>query len=481
MTSLDDFKFAFQFTRQNVNSGEYEPLSSFPSHEQGVVLDTNILYGIKVYCGLRLNSSALTSQLSSVKFTLTTLYFQAGHYYNTQWSDAFNNAKSSAHDLDNNVLTLTFSAGNFNNPNKISDPNEGGNDPVFMDSIISDANLVLTIEGLTYNGDLDNQTNVTEERILEYNFLIVDLDPLETIISLSDSTARTFQSLNDIEIKYYYDQIIDTIIPIPDVQLAPDQKIQLGSNIGSDLINLIRKNSNQSNKTVEFYINSHSLKNPKLNFGYMFNLGISSVSLEHNSNTYQFNNASGLWSCDTDITVHEGDNFNLIFAFNMTGEGGSVARFDNDQLSIHFSTKNDRPIESFSVPTSKNLITYQSDLAYNGRVGYADLALLDLGKDMENNGYYDLNQDINQDGVIDIGDLIELKNEWGSDIQLYVPGFTSQDGSLTSEELNFQHKNNITFEWNSSEFAQKDFNYYRPDINLLISVPAIAEENWNIQ
>ena len=71
----------------------------------------------------------------------------------------------------------------------------------------------------------------------------------------------------------------------------------------------------------------------------------------------------------------------------------------------------------------QSLITYQSDVSYDGRVSMKDLAYLNAGAAA---GYSE-DVDVNYDGVIDIGDLAKMDEQWGESLH----NFVTNDGGDT--------------------------------------------------
>ena len=75
-------------------------------------------------------------------------------------------------------------------------------------------------------------------------------------------------------------------------------------------------------------------------------------------------------------------------------------------------------ISSIAGTTSKNLITYQGDLNYDGRVSMKDLAFLNAGAAAWNNGNPTYHAEVDADfsGNFNIADLAVLNEDWGGSL-----------------------------------------------------------------
>ena len=97
---------------------------------------------------------------------------------------------------------------------------------------------------------------------------------------------------------------------------------------------------------------------------------------------------------------------------NVYGDAGSVLDsaalgFQIDALGgYHWDTA------AMSAFKQKNLVTYQADLNYDGRVSMKDLAFLNAGVSRG----YSRDVDANFDGALDINDLAVIDAEWGQSL-----------------------------------------------------------------
>jgi hypothetical protein len=102
-------------------------------------------------------------------------------------------------------------------------------------------------------------------------------------------------------------------------------------------------------------------------------------------------------------------------------------------------------IKSITGTTSKNLITYQGDLNYDGRVSMKDLAFLNAGADANAKGTYHAEVDANFDGGFTINDLAVLDNEWGG--SLHTQPTTTVTASDSSSQINRSYNANAQLSW----------------------------------
>jgi hypothetical protein len=104
-------------------------------------------------------------------------------------------------------------------------------------------------------------------------------------------------------------------------------------------------------------------------------------------------------------------------------------------------------IKSVTGTTSKNLITYQGDLNYDGRVSMKDLAFLNAGAAAFDggDGVYHSEVDADFDGDFTISDLGVLDTDWGGSLHTQ-PGtpVASADGSTV---INRSYQGNAGISW----------------------------------
>ena len=109
----------------------------------------------------------------------------------------------------------------------------------------------------------------------------------------------------------------------------------------------------------------------------------------------------------------------------------------------------------------ENLITYQSDISYDGRVSMTDLAYLNAGAGA---GKYARDVDVNYDGEISIADLAQMDKEWGSSLHTTTSGklsetenvFTGTNGTDTIDLDTHNLNSNDTVMTNNTDFINQN-------------------------
>jgi len=158
----------------------------------------------------------------------------------------------------------------------------------------------------------------------------------------------------------------------------------------------------------------------------------------------------------------------------ITGEAGKVLDLSEGILSVATDTSNEKFKNNQG---SKNLITFQGDLNYDGRVSFKDLAYLNAGAarqvlvdKIDKDGITTRNQfgtvekiaterslardvDANYDGKISIADLSVLEKDWGKTLHTGKEAFLGSgeklnwdniDGNGTWDNTNFKRENEIS-------------------------------------
>lgn len=120
---------------------------------------------------------------------------------------------------------------------------------------------------------------------------------------------------------------------------------------------------------------------------------------------------------------------------------------------IHFYA--DGINQHYELDTIKNLITYQGDLNYDGKVGMRDLAFLNEGARLAdiNPGPVNADVDANFDGSIDLLDLAVLANDWGKTLWTGSSNSATYEGvkEVTLQELDRQNNGRQT--WDNVPFT----------------------------
>tara|TARA_Y200000002_G_C22558467_1_gene611405 strand:- start:121 stop:1017 length:897 start_codon:yes stop_codon:yes gene_type:complete len=146
----------------------------------------------------------------------------------------------------------------------------------------------------------------------------------------------------------------------------------------------------------------------------------------------------------------------LVADIKITGDAGNVLDLSDGILSLQ-SANSDAFTNNKG---SKNLITYQGDLNYDGRVSMKDLAYLNAGAarqevDDNNNVIADsVAADVDADfsGKIDIDDLAILDKDWGKTLHTGDKTFSGSD-EITWDELSTQGSHGS---WDNSAFTEQN-------------------------
>ena len=95
---------------------------------------------------------------------------------------------------------------------------------------------------------------------------------------------------------------------------------------------------------------------------------------------------------------------------------GDVHGFGDASGIFQLTGEQSSTVTGYADAVTENLITYQGDLNYDGRVSLTDLAFLNAGEVAEDSSGNFADVDANFDGSITIADLAVLSNDWGSNI-----------------------------------------------------------------
>ena len=153
------------------------------------------------------------------------------------------------------------------------------------------------------------------------------------------------------------------------------------------------------------------------------------------------------WIVDGLDALAVGDTAEITTEFHIYGAAGSVLDsaalgFQLDALGgYHWDTAD------MSQFQQKNLITYQADLNYDGRVSMKDLAFLNAGVSRG----YSRDVDANYDGALDINDLAVIDAEWGQSLHQGEGRFLGSD-SMSMTDLSHQGMH----QWDSSAFMSQN-------------------------
>jgi len=167
---------------------------------------------------------------------------------------------------------------------------------------------------------------------------------------------------------------------------------------------------------------------------------------------------------EDDGTYSHRDSVRISFQIAATGEAGSVIDISSPTYSIN--ANGDYKWISKGIINSKNLITFQGDLNFDGRVSMKDLAYLNAGAARQQmlNGeplQDSIAQDVdaNFDNIINIADLAILDQDWGKSLHIGDQVFVGSDQMLMPELLD----QGLDATWNDSSFILQNQIEASPD------------------
>ena len=225
--------------------------------------------------------------------------------------------------------------------------------------------------------------------------------------------------------------------------------------IGSDaaFTNLVRKGDTIATSTK--WLNVGNIEASNLTYSEIYN---ENASLSIGSASFSETNiASGsfiegeFWKAPRQSTIFTAD-------IDITGDAGNVVDLSDGIVSVHAQGTSD--VFTNEGLGSSNLITYQGDLNYDGRVSMKDLAYLNAGaarqqiaatgETIDASVARDVDADFS--GKIDIADLAILDSDWGKSLHIGDEQFQgSTDVSWTALDT---QGNNTT--WNNDSFKDQN-------------------------
>ena len=250
-----------------------------------------------------------------------------------------------------------------------------------------------------------------------------------------------------------------------------DDGLKLGTNriIGSDAsyTNLIRS-GDKLTTSVE-WLNVGNIEAKNLTFNAIENQNASLLHAEFS----QDNIASGSF-IDGVFIKDARESTTLTAEIHITGEAGNVVDLSDGIVSIEAEGS---AVFNNTGKGSSNLITFQGDLNYDGRVSMKDLAYLNAGAarqvvtpaedpegiDSDGNGYIDdtVASDVDADfnGKIDMYDLSILDADWGKSLHTGDEQFQGSS-DITWSELDSQGNNSS---WDNDSFKEQNTIEAAPD------------------
>jgi hypothetical protein len=157
--------------------------------------------------------------------------------------------------------------------------------------------------------------------------------------------------------------------------------------------------------------------------------------------------SSKSWIVDGSNALAVGETAQITTEFYVHGVAGSV--LDSAALGFQLDALGGYHWDTTVMPQfqQKNLITYQGDLNYDGRVSMKDLAFLNAGVSRG----YSRDVDANYDGALDINDLAVIDAEWGQSLHQGEGEFLGSE-AISMADLSQQGLH----QWDSSAFMDQN-------------------------
>lgn len=182
----------------------------------------------------------------------------------------------------------------------------------------------------------------------------------------------------------------------------------------------------------------------------------------------------------SDLNIHRGldgvvdsrDSLTVGLEVTATGQAGSV--IDLDEAGYTIESNGGYQWVSSNITSTKNLITFQGDLNYDGRVSMKDLAYLNAGAEQVASGG-GVARDVDADfsGAIDLADLAVLDADWGKTLHTGQDSFIGS-GSGTEQILIQELAQQGTATWTDTSFADQNAIEAQPDFVRTLDTPAAA-------
>ena len=176
---------------------------------------------------------------------------------------------------------------------------------------------------------------------------------------------------------------------------------------------------------------------------------LTSRFLDSTTDSGSVNLSGGVFNNDFSYDDTKQESVNIAVDMKVTGAAGKVIDVTDGLFQVTAAGMNQNP-ETADTPKvfvsesgSKNLITFQGDLNYDGRVSMKDLAFLNAGaaRQVENTDgtavAASVARDVDADfsGKIDIADLSILDNDWGKSLHTGTEDFTGSSDTLNWTSL----------------------------------------------
>ena len=314
----------------------------------------------------------------------------------------------------------------------------------------------------TFNSDADGTENVNGTFT---NRQIKSLGDLKGGISIDDEDVNLYQA----EIKF------------KEINggLTFGTKRVIGSS--QDFTNLIRKNDTVTAKTTIENVGNSLAKDVTISdAGNLVHARFaSSRFVDQNGDEIVVGSdnpidlSGGVFNDDFSYDSTKQESVDVEIDMKVTGDAGKVIDTSKGLFEVTANGMTQNPDSTAKVFTSnsgsKNLITFQGDLNYDGRVSMKDLAFLNAGAarqktteqspsgiDSDNNGIVDASvaRDVDADfnGKIDIADLSVLDQDWGQSLHSGTSETFTGSDSLDWGSLDSQ----AGATWDNSSFKQQN-------------------------
>ena len=169
---------------------------------------------------------------------------------------------------------------------------------------------------------------------------------------------------------------------------------------------------------------------------------------------------------ELDGTISTRENIAIDMLYTATGSAGSVIDLSN---AIYTINANGGYSWQSSNHSTKNLITYQGDLNYDGRVSMKDLAYLNAGASkVQATGRVAHDVDADFNGLIDLDDLAVLDADWGQSLHTAIDSFLGSD-QISMQDL--MEQGNAT--WSDTAFKDQNAIEASPDFISTLDEPGI--------
>jgi hypothetical protein len=238
-------------------------------------------------------------------------------------------------------------------------------------------------------------------------------------------------------------------------------------NIGSSSATVARikaVNGSDAPAYIDFSLQHTNLQNDSVvDYGYSTEVDSLTINAGSESNGQQ----------NTD----DRDQLDLNYRLYVIGKAGDVV--DTSQLGVEFSAAGGYRSTQYLGDT-KNLITYQADVDYDGRVSMSDLAHINAGahylESDQNASISDV--DVNYDGDISISDLTAMDKDWGKSLHdaQYSDSFTGVP-PISLAELTSQTTGRGDVTWTDNSFATQN---QLEDFNFVGSLVSQGSSNYHI-